>query len=226
MCDEPPTKRQADVLKTCRKRIEACKTASAPLLAGVTGIDAAGKTRFSALLKTELLQANHPVQCVHMDDFHNPCAYRYGGEEDDPSRYYHRSFNINLLVREILEPARTNGFLQADLKLIDLRTDRRDLRRRYVICPATVVLVEGVFLLRPCLARYWDVVITLDVPQATALARAERRDVPAWGPGVMGKFVDKYLPAHERYRGEFAPNCDRIFIDNRDWRRPEVLDVQ
>jgi uridine kinase len=193
-------------------------------MACVTGVDTAGKTRFARALADALEAVGRRVQLVHADDFHRPRAERYTGTGDEADAYYERSFDLPLLIDRVLEPARAERSLDVTLELLDVVTDRRDVRRSYRAGPDAVLLVEGVFLLRPELRHYWDFAILLEAPAAVVHERARDRDVPVFGDDVLRKYRDKYLPAQGRYTLASRPReRAHVVIDNADWREPRIL---
>jgi HAD superfamily hydrolase (TIGR01509 family) len=204
------------VWRDLEHRVEARRQPGRPTIVGVTGGDAAGKTSITNSFAAHLESGGRPVQVVHLDDFHNSRAYRYTGDSE-PDNYYSRSFDLDRLVRDVLEPIRRDGRLHAELLLLDLASDRFELRRRYDVTPETVVLLEGVFLLRPELREYLDLAVLVDVPLAVALERARRRDVPVLGQEVMAKYATKYMPAQRRHFQEVDPRrAADVVVDNTD----------
>lgn len=199
------------------------KQRNAPLVVGITGIDTVGKTEFALALARVLERRSRPVQLLHLDDFHNPREHRYAGA-NEPDNYYQRSFDIERLLTDVLRPICADGRLDRTLRLLDLATDRFELVRRYRVSPETIVLFEGVFLLRPELREYLELTILLDMPFDLAPVRARARDVPALGEQVLAKYSSKYLPAQRRHFAEVEPRSTAdIVVDNSDWRRPTIV---
>ena len=216
-----PTERRTSVLVDCAERINASKRPGWPLLVAITGPDAVGKSKFTEQLEPLVRK---PV-VVHLDDFHNPRSFRYGGTSDDATRYYHRSFDLTRLVACLLEPVRATGRLTATLELVDLSSDSRIVTRDYEVKTESTLLVEGVFLMRPELVSYWDFSIVLTAPERTRLARAADRDKALWGGSVEQRYESKYIPAQRRYEQECDPigNADLV-IDNSRWQQPVICD--
>lgn len=214
--------RESVYARVC-ERILAAKRPGRPLVAGITGIDTSGKTEFALALGRELGLRGAAVQLVHLDDFHHPKRERYAGPSE-PDNYYERSFDLPRLVAEVLAPIRSTGRVQRELRLLDLHTDAYDLLRRYDVGPETIVLVEGVFLLRPELRHHLDLVVLLDMPFAVAHERARTRDLPVLGEDVLRKYREKYLPAQRRHFAEVDPRgMADVVVDNSDWRRPRLV---
>lgn len=214
--------RESVYARVC-ERILAAKRSGRPLVAGVTGIDTSGKTEFALALGRELAGRGAAVQLVHLDDFHRPKRERYAGASE-AENYYERSFDLPRLVAEVLEPIRSTGRLRGELRLLDLHTDDYDLRRRYEVGPETIVVLEGVFLLRPELRDHLDLVVLLDMPFDVAHERARARDLPVFGEDVLRKYREKYLPAQRRHFAEVDPRrVADVVVDNSDWRRPRLV---
>lgn len=195
-----------------------------PVVVFITGVDTSGKTEFSKSFADDLRVHGQAVQIVHVDDFHNPKVYRYSGPGDEADRYYERSFDWQRLLREVILPVRTEGSLQVTLPVLDVLTDVYELTRTYSVDSATVVLVEGVFLMRAEFHGLADLTVYLHVSSEEVLRRAVIRDVPILGDSILGKYHTKYIPAQERYLSRFDPrkHADMV-IDNTDWLAPKII---
>ena len=181
-----------------------------PFVIGINGIDGAGKTTFAEAFVTYLKNKNLPTQLIQLDDFHNPKAIRYDGN-DQPDNYYHKSFNINLVIEKLLTPIQDKHVVSLKLKTLDWRTDKYDTERKYNIKPNTIVIFEGVFLFRKELAPYIDLKVFLDIPFKESKQRAIVRDPDA----DLKKYDVKYLPAQAKYLKEYPPaKVADIVIDN------------
>jgi len=185
---------------------------------GINGIDGAGKTKFADSLGKFLISQGHETQSIHLDDFHNPTAARYAGE-DQIENYFNRSFNINLVVEKLLVPLRRNSAFSTRLTLLDWHTDKYDIEREFSFTQNTIVIFEGVFLFRKELSSYIDYKIFLDIPFEESLKRAVIRD----SEDILNKYESKYLPAQAKYLEEYPPHklADMV-IDNTDWEYPQI----
>lgn len=193
-----------------------------PRLVGITGMDASGKTRLAhELAELVVGETTRPVQVVHVDDFHNPRAVRYDPALPEWRQYYERSFDLDRLVGDVLAPIRTDGRLRRTLRVLDLATDRFDAERTYEVGPTTVVLVEGVFLLRDEVRPWLDDIIHLEVSEAAVLDRARARDAAHLGADLERRYREKYLPAQRRHLARFPPERHAdVIIDNDDLSAP------
>jgi uridine kinase len=198
------------------------RTAS-PFALGITGADASGKSHLAEAIGAELKRRKRPYQIVHVDDFLRPRAIRYSGDATEVEKYLDQSFDLNHLVDAVLEPLRRNGSVVTTITHLDVITDRYEVERTYRADGKTLVVIEGVFLLRPDVRCYLDGLVFLDAPDDELRARGRRRDAAQLGPDADRRFREKYLPAQHRLFSLYPP-CEHadVIIDNRDWRRPRI----
>jgi uridine kinase len=194
------------------------------MIVGVTGIDASGKSTMTTLLAEELKRSGLSVEIVRLDDFHQSRADRHPTEIPEPEQYFEHGFDFERLRNEILKPIRDNGILEASLVSLDLLEDAWTAERKYSVSRDTIVLLDGVFLFRPDIAHFLDLIIFLEVDAKIVLERAQQRDVPAHGAEIMQRYETKYLPAQRAYLEEYPSerNAD-VIIDNNDWENPIVI---
>lgn len=200
------------------------KSPDRPLVVGITGVDTAGKSRLAVSLEDRLRAGRQPMQLIHVDDFHRPRAQRSDPELTEPQQFYRLSIDFGRLTRELLEPIRQRGGVETRLRLLDHFTDTWCVHRSYQVQAETVVLIEGIFLLRPEIRPFIDVMVFLEVDEPTVLARAEARDVPGQGIEVMARYHRKYLPGQREYLAANHPQTHAdIIVDNRDYLAPTVI---
>ncbi|ASW55291.1 hypothetical protein [Plantactinospora sp. KBS50] len=192
------------------------------LVVGVTGADASGKSHFAADL-ADRLQTEAKCQLVHVDDFHRPRAVRYAGELSEAEKYLRQSIDLDRLAEEVLTPIRQNGQLRRTMRHLHIEDDTYTVERAYDIDPSTIVIVEGVFLLRPQVREHLHRLIFLDVDEEALVARGSRRDRDLHGQGVERKFREKFLPAQRQIFAAYPPDRHAdVIIDNSDWQIPTV----
>lgn len=124
---------------------------------------------------------------VHGDDF-------YGPEEQDwrswtPEQGYERYFDHARLEAQVLQPlwrGEAGRFQRYDW-------DTRRLDGMVTVPARGVVIVEGVYLLRPRLRRYWDLSVVVSTP------REERqRRMYARGENDAG-WIQRWTAAEDHY---------------------------
>lgn len=202
------------ILAEIQKRKEEKK----PFIVGITGIDGAGKTTFAAALEKYLLSRYYQTQRIHLDDFHNPRAIRYAGD-DLTENYYQRSFNLDDLINKLLKPLRQNSDFSTRLPALNLQTDKYEIGKEYSFNPNTIVILEGVFLFRKELSQYIDYMVFLEIPFKESIRRAKVRDPQA----VTEKYEIKYLPAQRKYLNSYPPDTHAdMIIDNKNWEFPTI----
>jgi len=210
--------RKLPIFEMILGEIDRRKPANRPFVVGITGIDSSGKTMFTGALANYLVARNRKVQVINLDDFHNPREVRYAGE-NQADNYYHRSFNIQTVIENLLIPVHRKGEHSVTLKLLNLPTDRYEIEKKFSFNRDTIVLFEGVFLFRKELAEYIDLKVFLEIPFNESKIRAVERDPEV----VLNKYDTKYLPAQARYLEEYPlRDSADIVIDNTDWEFPSV----
>jgi uridine kinase len=188
---------------------------------GVNGIDGAGKTQFAESLEVYLNTKGHQTQLIRLDDFHNPKATRYAGN-DQADNYYNKSFNISLMVEKLLNPINERKPVSLTRKALDPDTDKYEITRTYNIDRNTIVVFEGVFLFRKELAPYIDYKVFLAIPSEESKRRAIIRDTEA----DLKKYDEKYLPAQVKYLKKYPPaQAADMIINNMNWEYPKITSI-
>jgi uridine kinase len=165
------------------------RTEARPILIGIDGLGGAGKTT----LADAIAEARRHVQVVHGDDF-------YGPEERDwrswtAQQGYERYFDHQRLASELLEPlrdGRPGRFQRYDW-------GQNTLGEWVDVTPHGVVVVEGVYLLRPELRPAWDVTVFVEVPRDVRAARLHAR-----GQNDAG-WIDRWMAAEDYYEQVLDP---------------------
>jgi uridine kinase len=157
-----------------------------PVRVAIDGIDAAGKTTLADELAAVLRRRGWEVVRVSVDDFLRPRAERYRRGKLSPEGYYHDSFDYAAL-REALGAHSSQG---------------------------SILLVDGVFLLRPELVGLWDLRIFLSVDPDEALRRALDRDEALFGSREE---------AERRYRLRYQPGQRLYFAEARPLEAADVV---
>jgi uridine kinase len=185
------------------------------------GPDASGKTtladRVAALTSVAVCRAS-------VDGFHAPAAARQRRGDLSPEGYYRDSFDYAALDERLLAPFLA-GAVEVCTGAYDFRADS-ELPRAAAVPQHCVLLLDGVFLLRPELRAAWTLSVYLDVSEEQVLARACRRDAELFGSeaAVLQRYRRRYLPGQAIYRAEAQPRDHAdIVIDNEDPSHPRVL---
>jgi uridine kinase len=198
-------------------------TASHPLRVAVDGPPAAGKTTLADELALLLRSRGREVIRASAEGFHLPRAQRYRRGEFSPEANYHDSFDYGTLRRVLLDPLGPGGDRRYQHAVYDLGTHTA------VSPPATtaradaVLLLDGVFLLRPELAGRWDLSIFVSAAFEQVPDRARIPDLARLGSTaeVERRFRTRYIPAQKLYLAAARPaNHADIIVHNDEPRRP------
>jgi uridine kinase len=196
-----------------------------PLRVAIDGPDAAGKSTLAAELARRLTGVR-PVIQASIDGFHQPRQVRHRRGSLSPEGYYEDSFDYDAVRASVLEPLAPGGSCRYRRAVFDHRTDAGcDVVVEHAP-PGSVLLFDGVFLMRPELREHWDLSIFVEVSPAEALRRALVRDVELFGSAdeVRERYRARYLPGQELYRAAVAPQRRAdVVVDNDDVARPRVL---
>jgi HAD superfamily hydrolase (TIGR01549 family) len=206
------------ILKEAREKKQKDKA----FVIGINGIDGAGKTQFAESFEKYLISRKYKAQAIHLDDFHNPRAIRYAGK-DQADNYYNRSFDINLIIEKLLAPIHKKHTISTKIKVLDLHTDKYEIKRNYAIDRNTIVIFEGVFIFRKELSPYIDYKVFMDIPFRESKKRAIARD----SEEVVDKYDGKYLPAQAKHLEEYPPSqVADIVINNTNWEYPTIKHIR
>lgn len=201
---------------------------SGPLIVGIDGIDLSGKTLLSEELSKKLESLGKKPILVHEDQFVNPKAIRNQQGMWSAKGFYEDFFDHNSLAQKILYPLKCGENVDIVIDCLNFSKDVYDSSIHYRISAENIVIVEGLFLLRPELAKFFDMVIRLKISAKTVMERALVRDVPSLG---SKNFVTKHyrlqpIPAQTIYERLCNPNNRAdIILDNTDASNPVIVNI-
>lgn len=161
-----------------------------PSLIAVDGVDGSGKTTFAGRLAAAIADAGRPALIVHEDDFLAPREVRHRRGRHSPEGFFRDSYDLDALIRHVLDPLRPGGNRRVRRRFFDHRADAALDPLDEHVPPETVVVVEGMFLHRDELADRWDWSVFLDVPFTETARRMAERD---------GSHPDPEHPSMRRY---------------------------
>ncbi len=192
----------------------------------IDGKDAAGKTTLADHLASALVGGPVRVVRAGIDGWHNPENVRYERGRFSPEGYYLDSFDLTHLRRELLDPLGPTGSHEYRLARFDYQIDSRvDQGTRLVIGP-TVLIFDGVFLLRPELADCWELSIYVFVPPEVSIQRGIERDSLLMGGDqeAADRYRRRYLPGQALYEAEVSPtSVADVVVDNSDVEHPVII---
>ncbi|HEY1737469.1 MAG TPA: uridine kinase [Acidimicrobiia bacterium] len=191
----------------------------------IDGFSAAGKTNFGHELARTLSARGRQVLRASLDDFKRPWDEADQYDRTSGEGYYRNAFDYDAVRRLLLDPARPGGSGRAALCAIDpiTQVDRSD--RLVRMRDDAVVVVDGVFTMRPELDGEWDVRVWLDVDAELSVKRAIARDAKMVGGARAAEDVqrNRYLASELIYIDECDPRHHAdVVIDNSQLDDPKV----
>jgi|SRR5581483_7554798 len=196
-----------------------------PLRVAIDGIDAAGKTMLANELAPLIEAHGREVIRASVDDFQRPRAERYRQGADSAQSYYEDAFDYVSLQDALLQPLGPMGNRRYRRAVFDFRTDIPLATREEYADLGAVLLLDGVFLLRPELEHLWDYRIFVQVDFEVALQRAMERDQRLFGDAeaVRRRYLQRYIPGQRFYIQRDRPQkrADAI-VDNNDPASPQL----
>jgi uridine kinase len=197
-----------------------------PTRVAIDGPDAAGKTTLAEELVPIIQSHNRSVIRASIDGFHNPRSLRYRRGPLSPQGFFYDSFDYPALIRDLLIPLGPNGSGQYQTAVFDFRLDAVRQTATQHADSNTILLFDGVFLLRSELISYWDFRIFVEASFAVTTARAEQRDAALFGSAeeVERRYQQRYVPGQQLYFAECRPQeRAQIVINNDDPSNPLMI---
>jgi uridine kinase len=192
-----------------------------PARVAVDGPDTAGKTTLANELVPLLHERGRAVARVSIDGFHRSREERQRRGSLSAEGYYRDSFDLTAFREAVLAPLGVGGDRMIRRRTFDLRTNRPCSEARVQVEVDAVVIVDGVFLLRPELREFWDASVYVEASEDESVRRALVRDADLFGSEVELRYRQRYLPGQRLYRGEADPLAvATVVVDNEDPETP------
>jgi uridine kinase len=182
------------------------------LLVAISGIDAAGKGFVTSRIAESLEKRGIKPAVITADGWLNLPHVRFG-PRDPAANFYEHAIRFDQMFEQLVLPLRDHRSinLEADLTEETATTFRK---HRYDFRGIDVILLEGIFLLKPAYRFYYDLSLWIDCSFATALQRAITRCQEKLPPReTITAFQTIYFPAQRIHLASDDPlaSADVIF---------------
>lgn len=207
-----PSQAYVSVLETLSDALSVHPVRGPALCVAVDGRSGVGKTTFAQHLVETLKRQGRPAIGVSLDGFHHPRAHRYARGRYSAEGYYRDARDLDALIALCLRPLGEGGTGRFATASFDLERDMPLAPNWRDALSGQVVVMEGTFLFRPELDRYWDARVFLHAPKERARQRGMRRDAGLLGDEAEALYCQRYEGAYALYETEANPE------DKADWR--------
>lgn len=196
------------------------------LRVAIDGVDTAGKTTLAEELALSIKSQSRQVIRASVDGFHQPKAIRRQAGDLSPEGFYRDSYNYQALIENLLAPLGPDGNRRYQTAVFDVQSDQPIEATIQTADADAILLMDGIFLLRPLLLSFWDLTIFLQADFDTTVSRGIKRDSPIPGSvkEAQKRYADRYVPGQKLYLTEAQP-MDKadIVIDNNDLQHPMII---
>lgn len=216
----PPSPARARVIAAVTERVVVLGPRRQRVV--VDGRTGAGKSTFADELASALRAHDRSTARASLDDFKFPWrhARAHGYDRESGEGYYRNAWDFASARALLLEPAGLSGDGRVVLCAHDPLTgvDHRDFVVE--LTAETVLVVDGVFAMRPEFDEFWDLRIWLDVPVEISRERGVGRD------GNPEVHVTRYEPSEDLYLTEVDPRAQAdVVVDNSDLTTPVIIRI-
>lgn len=220
---QPLSAPRTEVLERLAARIDALS--SGRLRVAVDGRTGAGKTSFAGELAASLRSLGRATLRAGLDDFKRPWRDRHLYDRTSGEGYYRNAQDQDAAVDLLLRPAGPDGSGRVTLCSIDPLTQQDHSHVTVEAPPDAVLVVDGVFALRPAYAPYWDLTIWIEVDAAESLRRGVDRDQDREGREQATRLhAERYAESERIYIAEVDPVATAdVVVDNTDLSHPTIL---
>ena len=196
-----------------------------PARVAIDGVDAAGKTVLADELAEAVRGLGRPAIRASIDGFHNPREIRRRRGSLSPEGYFEDSFNYPALIEGLLAPLGPQGSRSFHRAVFDYRTEEPVTAAAETASSDSILLFDGVFLLRDELRAHFDFSIFVRAAFEVTMKRAEQRDVHLFGSveEVRERYRHRYVPGQQLYLKTVQPERRAsVVVDNNDPMRPTL----
>lgn len=190
-------------------------------LVAIDGVGGSGKSTFAARLTQRI--DTRPVIVLHADDFFNPSRIRHAKGRQSPEGFWLDTYNYDAFTSWALTPLRPQSDGLYRSASYDPVGDRIVQPQPVRAHHNALVLVEGTFLHRDELIRFWDYSVYLDVSFRETARRMGQRD--GLNPDPESGLMHRYVGAQRFYFSRARPwERASLVVDNTDFNNPRIIE--
>lgn len=185
----------------------------------IDGVDGAGKTHFADELAAVLTERGVPVVRASVDGFHHPPAIRHVRGRGSPEGYFHDSYDYARLTGLLLDPLGPDGSGRFVRAVYDVHAESPVDAGTETAAPGAILVLDGIFVHRDELVRYWDYSVWLEVPFDVSIPRGAARGYGDPDPAAATN--RRYIEGQRYYIAACDPRSRATtVVDNTDLTRP------
>lgn len=171
-----------------------------PYIVAIDGLSGAGKTTLVNLLKDSL---EKPV-IIHIDDHIVERSKRYDTGQEQWFEYYQLQWDTNYLKEHLYQKLKQSAScLTLPFYYKDEDTHSNQTMH---LSPDSIIIIEGIFLLREEWKDFYDYIIFLDCPKELRYERVLQRDTYIGDlEERVKKYKERYWVAEEYYLNTRKP---------------------
>ncbi len=192
------------------------------LFVAIDGVDGAGKTTFADELAAVLATSARPIIRASVDSFHNPRAARYRQGRSSPRGFFEDSYDYAKLREYLLAPLSPGGTLRFRRAAFDVDRDTPVVASEELAPLGSILVLDGIFLHRESLRRYWNFSVLLEVGFEISIPRGAQRG--AGSPDPRAPSNRRYVQGQEIYLEECNPREHAtLVVNNEDLEEPRIV---
>ena len=187
------------------------------MLVAISGIDGSGKGYITRQIVTQLQRWNLRAVGINADGWLNLPHIRFN--PDDPARhFYQHAFRFEEMFSQLILPLKAQRSLTLEANLTEeTATEYRKVFYRFN--QIEVVVLEGIFLLKPAYRADYDLSFWIDCTFKTALERALKRHQEMLSEEeTIRAYQTIYFPAQEIHLAADNPRAAATAIIANDLR--------
>jgi len=164
---------QLDLITPKIVAMRAKKSAEQAILVGISGIDASGKGFITSKVAERLRAQQVNVAAICVDGWLNLPHQRFN-PDNLAEHFYEHALRFEEMFTQLILPLRDKRTIKLDADYTE-ETASSYRKRRHEYRDVDVVLLEGIFLLKPAHRHHFDLTVWVDCSFETALERAIKR---------------------------------------------------